>query len=103
MHAFPAYHVRADDYTEDLLHKHEEEAERLRSDVQSKATLLPKVREWHALKLDEEELERTMNDPNRFSKRGGAMLREEKLRKRVAILLPKVCFKLTMRILSFSG
>jgi hypothetical protein len=53
-------------------------------------TILPKVRDWHALKADEEELERTQNDPNRFSARGGAMLREEKLRKRVGILLPRV-------------
>ena len=82
--------TETDEYTEDLLHAHEEEAERLRAEVESKATLLPKVKEWHGLKLDEEELERLASDPNRFSARGGAMLREEKLRKRVGILLPKV-------------
>lgn len=80
----------ADDYTEELLQAHEDEAERLRAEIESKATMLPKVREWHALKADEEELERTQNDPNRFSARGGAMLREEKLRKRVGVLLPRV-------------
>ena len=58
--------------------------------MDGKATLLPKVREWHLLKLDEEELERNANNPNRFSARGGAMLREEKLRKRVGTLLPRV-------------
>ena len=79
-----------DDYTEELLEAHEEEAERLRAEIESKATMLPKVRDWHALKADEEELERNQNNPNRFSARGGAMLREEKLRKRVGILLPKV-------------
>jgi len=82
--------IPTDDYTEELLLAHEKEAERLRAEVESKASLLPKVREWHALKLDEDELERNANDPNRFSARGGAMLREEKLRKRVGILLPKV-------------
>ncbi|WVQ78807.1 hypothetical protein IAT38_000898 [Cryptococcus sp. DSM 104549] len=79
-----------DDYSEELLHLHELEIERLRDEVESKAGLLPKVREWHALVNDEEELERNALDPNRFSRRGGAMLREEKLRKRVMILKPKI-------------
>ena len=79
-----------DDYTEELLQEHEDEAERLRAEIESKATMLPKVRDWHALKHDEEELEETQNDPSRFSRRGGAMLREEKLRKRVLNLLPRV-------------
>jgi protein regulator of cytokinesis 1 len=72
------------------LHEHEQEVERLREEVESKATILPKVREWAAVMADEEELEKSMKDPNRFSARGGAMLREEKLRKRVAVLKPKV-------------
>ncbi|KAK8861636.1 hypothetical protein IAR55_002459 [Kwoniella newhampshirensis] len=79
-----------DDYTEELLHLHEAEIERLRDEVESKVVLLPKVREWHALVNDEDELERNSHDPNRFSRRGGAMLREEKLRKRVTILKPKI-------------
>jgi len=54
------------------------------------------VREWYALKADEEELERSALDPNRFSKRGGAMLREEKLRKRVGVLMPKVSYRLEL-------
>ncbi|WVN90704.1 uncharacterized protein L203_105946 [Cryptococcus depauperatus CBS 7841] len=79
-----------DDYTEELLRLHELEIERLRGEVESKAALLPKVREWHVLVGDEEELERNSLDPNRFSRRGGAMLREEKLRKRVNVLKPKI-------------
>ncbi|WWD16447.1 hypothetical protein CI109_100873 [Kwoniella shandongensis] len=79
-----------DDYSEELLHLHEAEIERLRAEVESKLALLPKVREWHTLVNDEDELERNSHDPNRFSKRGGAMLREEKLRKRVMILKPKI-------------
>ncbi|WWC96882.1 hypothetical protein V866_003757 [Kwoniella sp. B9012] len=79
-----------DDYTEELLHLHEEEINRLREEVELKSTLLPKVREWHALVRDEEELERSANDPNRFKMRGGAMLREEKMRKRVTVLKPKI-------------
>ncbi|WVQ93488.1 hypothetical protein IAU59_000562 [Kwoniella sp. CBS 9459] len=79
-----------DDYTEALLHLHEQEIERLREEIESKASLLPKVREWHALVRDEEELERSANDPNRFKMRGGAMLKEEKMRKRVGVLKPKI-------------
>ncbi|WVW80220.1 hypothetical protein I302_102198 [Kwoniella bestiolae CBS 10118] len=79
-----------DDYTEEVLHLHEEEINRLREEVESKSTLLPKVREWHALVRDEEELERSATDPNRFKMRGGAMLKEEKMRKRVTLLKPKI-------------
>ncbi|WWC60378.1 uncharacterized protein I303_102950 [Kwoniella dejecticola CBS 10117] len=79
-----------DDYTEELLHLHEEEIERLREEVESKSALLPRVREWHTLVRDEEELERSANDPNRFKMRGGAMLKEEKMRKRVTLLKPKI-------------
>lgn len=81
----------ADDFSEELLHAHEQEVERLKDEIQSKEILLPRVREWMQLKLDEEELERSANDPNRFSKRGGAMLKEERMRKRVNVLKPKVC------------
>lgn len=80
----------ADNFTEELLRAHEEYVELLRAEIESKSALLPKVREWHALVADEEELERNANDPNRFKMRGGAMLREEKLRKRVGVLKPKV-------------
>lgn len=79
-----------DEYTEDLLHLHEKQVERLEEEVESKKNILPKVREWFKLVEDEEELERNERDPNRFSRRGGAMLREEKLRKRVNVLKPKI-------------
>lgn len=79
-----------EEYTEDLLHLHEKEIERLEEEVESKKNILPKVREWFKLVEDEEELERNEKDPNRFSRRGGAMLREEKLRKRVNVLKPKI-------------
>lgn len=79
-----------DAYTEELLKTHEEYSELLRSELESKATIIPKVREWHALVEEEEELERSAADPNRFKMRGGALLREEKLRKRVQVLKPRV-------------
>ncbi|ORY29830.1 microtubule associated protein-domain-containing protein [Naematelia encephala] len=79
-----------DEFTEELLHAHEEEAERLRAEIDSKATMLPKVREWHKLLEDEIELERSASDPNRFKARGAQLLKEEKLRKRVTMLKPTI-------------
>lgn len=51
---------------------------------------LVRVKEWIQLKADEEALEISAADPNRFKKRGTAMLQEEKMRKRVEKLKPKV-------------
>jgi len=64
----------------------------LRLEIESKATIIPKVREWHTLVEEEDELEKSAADPNRFKMRGGALLREEKLRKRVQVLKPRVSF-----------
>jgi protein regulator of cytokinesis 1 len=83
-----------DDYCEELLAEHETYIEQLRAEIGSKANLLPKVREWHALVVDEDELERAQTDPDRFKRRGGAMLREEKLRKRVTVAKPRVSLSL---------
>lgn len=64
----------------------------MRLEIESKATIIPKVREWHTLVEEEDELEKSAADPNRFKMRGGALLREEKLRKRVQVLKPRVSF-----------
>ncbi|WVQ74720.1 hypothetical protein IAR50_004324 [Cryptococcus sp. DSM 104548] len=82
--------LQDEDYTEELLALHEQEIARLEQEVEGKRDLLPKTREWFVLVGEEEELERNAMDPNRFSRRGGAMLREEKLRKRVNLLKPKI-------------
>lgn len=79
-----------DNYTEELLERHEEESTRLRAEVEVRGRMLPKVKEWISIKAEEEELERSAQDPNRFKKCGTAMLREEKMRKRVEKLKPKV-------------
>lgn len=79
-----------DEYTEELLSAHETEAERLRAEVDAMGVHLVRVKEWIQLKADEEELEISAADPNRFKKRGNAMLKEEKMRKRVEKLKPKV-------------
>jgi protein regulator of cytokinesis 1 len=79
-----------DSYTEELLATHEEEAARLRAEIEASSVHLARVKEWLGLKADEEELERSAADPNRFKKRGTAMLQEERMRKRVEKRKPKV-------------
>jgi protein regulator of cytokinesis 1 len=56
--------------------------------------LLSKAQEWVDLKAKEEELEAKRNGPDRFNTRGGALLQEEKMRKRLGILKPKVSLRL---------
>ncbi|KAL7424666.1 Microtubule bundling protein [Cryptotrichosporon argae] len=79
-----------DEFTEELLSEHEAEAERLRAEVDARGPLLARVKEWLSLKEDEDELERSAADPNRFKKRGTAMLQEERMRKRVEKLKPRI-------------
>ncbi|BEJ16879.1 hypothetical protein CspHIS471_0602800 [Cutaneotrichosporon sp. HIS471] len=79
-----------DEYSEELLEEHEEEAARLRSQLETSGVHLARVKEWLAIKADEEELERSAADPNRFKKRGTAMLQEERMRKRVEKRKPKI-------------
>lgn len=79
-----------DEYTEELLKEHEDEAARLRARVEVMGPLLHRVKEWLLLKANEEELEANATDPNRFKKRGKAMLEEAKMRTRVEKLKPKV-------------
>ncbi|GMK59590.1 hypothetical protein CspeluHIS016_0801960 [Cutaneotrichosporon spelunceum] len=79
-----------DEYSEELLEEHEEEAARLRALLETSSVHLARVKEWLAIKADEEELERSAADPNRFKKRGTAMLQEERMRKRVEKRKPKI-------------
>lgn len=79
-----------DRYTEELLEEHEEEARRLRAEVELRGAVLPKVKEWFNLCRDEEELEKSANDPDRFKRRGKWLFEEEKKRNRVEKRKPKV-------------
>jgi protein regulator of cytokinesis 1 len=78
--------------SEALLAEHEREAERLAEELESKGLLLSKAQEWVDLKAKEEELEAKRNGPDRFNTRGGALLQEEKMRKRIGALKPKVSY-----------
>lgn len=80
-----------DQYSEELLKEHEDESERLRAEINAKGSMLTKVKEWNKLRKEERELEISVQDPNRFkTMRGLEFLREEKKRKRVEKLKPKI-------------
>jgi hypothetical protein len=66
----------------------------LTEEVLIKGALLSKAQEWVDLKAKEEELDAKRNGPDRFNTRGGALLQEEKMRKRLGILKPKVGLRL---------
>ncbi|KAH8090500.1 microtubule associated protein-domain-containing protein, partial [Filobasidium floriforme] len=80
----------AESISEEILAEHEKEAQRLTDEVLVKGALLSKAQEWVDLKAKEEELEAKRNGPDRFNTRGGALLQEEKMRKRLGILKPKL-------------
>lgn len=85
-----AYSLSADAYDEELLTQHEQEVVRLQQELEVKGPLLARAREWIDLKEKEIELEAKSKGPDRFNTRGGALLQEERLRKRITVLKPKV-------------
>ena len=78
-----------EEYSEELLKEEEDECQRLRDEVNAKGPVLKKVKEWIQLKRDEVKLSTIEADPDRF-KKARNMLEEEKLRKRVEKLKPKI-------------
>lgn len=76
--------------SEDVLQLHEEEAQRLQSELSSKEQILPRVEEWVELRIQQQELEAKRNGPDRFNTRGGALLLEERTRKRIEKKMPLV-------------
>lgn len=78
------------DESEDALKLHEEEALRLQSELTSKEGILQRVEEWVDLRVQQQELEAKRNGPDRFNTRGGALLLEERTRKRIEKKMPLV-------------
>jgi len=80
-----------------LLSQHEHEIARLKAEVRLKMPLLTSIRKYIDICEEEKELERIASDQTRLLGRGGGrrdpgrLLREEKMRKRVAKEKPKVC------------
>ncbi|CAG0879847.1 unnamed protein product [Darwinula stevensoni] len=82
--------IHSDDFSEDLLNRHELELERLKEECQQKArilALIPKRRKLFNRMLELDQLE---GDPERFKNRGGQLLREEHERNRINKELPKL-------------
>ncbi|RVX74182.1 hypothetical protein B0A52_02014 [Exophiala mesophila] len=88
----------SDVYSDALLSAHEAEIERLATLKEQRAPILEKVEKYRSLVADRESLAASANDasrlllkPQKGEKRDpGKLLREEKMRKRIAKELPKV-------------
>ncbi|XP_058880190.1 protein regulator of cytokinesis 1-like isoform X1 [Acipenser ruthenus] len=86
--AFAAFY--SDDFKEELLIKHEEELARLKNYYAQCKVLFEAVNKWeHNWQLFQD-FEKKASDPNRFSNRGGTLLRESKERAKIQKMLPKL-------------
>ena len=84
-----------DEYTEALLAVHEAEIAHLERLLEERGPILSLIERHRSLLDDREQLSISSNDASRLTARGGArdptrLLREEKMRKRIAKDLPKV-------------
>lgn len=87
-----------DDFTEDILREHDEEAERLKQYYQKHRELFEAIHKWQENWNHFQELERKATDPSRFANRGGNLLKEEKLRVKLQKTLPKLEEELKARV-----
>ncbi|XP_036386046.1 protein regulator of cytokinesis 1 [Megalops cyprinoides] len=83
-------HFCDSDFTEGLLLLHEDELLRVKACYEKARPLLEIVEKWEKNWALFQEFERKASDPNRFSNRGGALLKEAKERVRVQKMLPKL-------------
>ncbi|KAJ8339129.1 hypothetical protein SKAU_G00359150 [Synaphobranchus kaupii] len=83
-------HFCDDSFTEGLLSIHEAELQRVKACYERARPLLENVEKWEKNWALFQDFERKASDPNRFSNRGGALLKEAKDRVRVQKMLPKL-------------
>ncbi|XP_067129449.1 protein regulator of cytokinesis 1-like isoform X2 [Centruroides vittatus] len=76
------------DYTENLLDQHDAEIEKMKQIYEKYQELFTKVSKRQQLWNRMLEFEKKASDPNRFNNRGGALLQEEKERKKLLKQLP---------------
>lgn len=88
----------SDDFTEDLLSRHDEEVIRMKGLYEKCRLILDAVAKWETSWTQFVILEKKASDPNRFSNRGGTLLREEKDRGKLQKLLSKLEEELKSRI-----
>ncbi|XP_053175669.1 protein regulator of cytokinesis 1-like [Scomber japonicus] len=79
-----------DDFTEELLNRHEAEVSTLKKYFEDHKELFQGVTKWHENWTLYLELDRKANDPMRFNNRGGNLLKEEKQRSDLQKSLPKL-------------
>ncbi|XP_063775590.1 protein regulator of cytokinesis 1-like isoform X2 [Pseudophryne corroboree] len=94
--AFAPYY--SDEFTEDLLSQHDEEVVRLKLLYEKCKSILDAVAKWETSWSQFLILEKKASDPNRFSNRGGSLLKEEKERVKLQKLLSKLEEELKSRI-----
>ncbi|XP_063281401.1 protein regulator of cytokinesis 1-like isoform X2 [Pelobates fuscus] len=80
----------SDDFTEELLSEHDEELVRLKHHYEKCKDMLDAVNKWESSWEQFLVLEKKATDPNRFSNRGGSLLKEEKERMKLQKLLSKL-------------
>ncbi|ODM95652.1 Protein regulator of cytokinesis 1 [Orchesella cincta] len=80
----------SDLFTEELLEKHESEAEYWRSFVERNQKLIDGVNRRGHMFAQYKLLDQKSDDPSRLANRGGALLKEEKERKKLEKAIPKL-------------
>lgn len=88
------------DYSEDLLNKHEEELSTLKTYKSIYEKIFLKLDEYESLMEKLLELEKKMNDPNRFNNRGGALLTNERERRTLNKKLPRLESEIKLMVTS---
>ncbi|XP_035383534.1 protein regulator of cytokinesis 1-like isoform X2 [Electrophorus electricus] len=87
-----------DNYTEELLNLHDSELLKVKEFYKVARPLLENLEKWEKNWALFQDFERKAADPNRFSNRGGALLKESKDRAKVQKLLPKLEEELKARV-----
>ncbi|XP_069834139.1 protein regulator of cytokinesis 1-like isoform X2 [Dendropsophus ebraccatus] len=88
----------SDDFSEYLLSQHDEEVVKMKMLYEKCQLILDAVAKWEASWTQFVILEKKALDPNRFSNRGGTLLKEEKERAKLQKLLSKLEEELKSRI-----
>jgi len=81
--------INETEFTELLLDVHEAEVIRLREYYDKRFPIFVQIEGWNLLWNQFVDFDKRANDPNRFSKRGGGLLQEEKERKKFGAKFPK--------------
>ncbi|XP_066448839.1 protein regulator of cytokinesis 1 isoform X2 [Eleutherodactylus coqui] len=87
-----------EDYSEDLLSLHDAEIDRIKQYYEAHKEMFEGVQKWEENWRLFLEFDKKATDPNRFTNRGGNLLKEEKQRAKLQKMLPKLEEELRVRI-----